>query len=88
MALACGFDAGAEPTGDAAYRLRIPRARVQHDAKLLAMLDQNVAMRYIGPGGHIMAYPVKRNTVYNIVLLHPEKPTREIRDKNKVPRQA
>jgi len=58
-------------TGDSAYRLLIPRERVQHDAALLAMLDQNVAMRYMGPGGHIMAYPVKQNSLYNIVLLHP-----------------
>lgn len=31
-------------------------------------------MRWMGPGGHIMAYPIKRNTVYNMVLLHPAKP--------------
>ncbi|CAE7206023.1 hypothetical protein PTNB73_07274 [Pyrenophora teres f. teres] len=63
------------PTGDAAYRLLIPREKVQRDPELLAMLDQNVAMRYMGPGGHIMAYPLKGNKVYNMVLIHPSKAT-------------
>ncbi|GKT43292.1 FAD-dependent monooxygenase OpS4 [Colletotrichum spaethianum] len=61
------------PAGDAAYRLLIPREKVKHDKTLLDMLDQNVAVRYMGPGGHVMAYPVKRNTAYNLVLLHPAK---------------
>ncbi|KAH8590928.1 hypothetical protein B0O99DRAFT_285698 [Bisporella sp. PMI_857] len=73
MAMARGYRYEPTPTGDAAYRLLIPRERIQHDASLLAMLDQDVAMRYMGPGGHIMAYPVKRNTLYNMVLLHPAK---------------
>ncbi|TVY53818.1 FAD-dependent monooxygenase OpS4 [Lachnellula cervina] len=75
MVLARGHKDQPTPTGDAAYRLLIPRERIQHDAMLLKMLDQDVAMRYMGPGGHIMAYPVMRNTVYNIVLLHPAKTT-------------
>ncbi|KAM3515973.1 hypothetical protein MY11210_000513 [Beauveria gryllotalpidicola] len=61
------------PTGDAAYRLLIPRDRVLDDPLALSMLDQNVAMRYMGPGGHIMAYPIRDNSLYNIVLLHPAK---------------
>ena len=63
------------PTGDAAYRLLISREKVQHDPELLAMMDQNVAMRYMGPGGNIMAYPLKGNKVYNMVLIHPSKAT-------------
>ncbi|OAA35233.1 Aromatic-ring hydroxylase-like protein [Beauveria brongniartii RCEF 3172] len=61
------------PTGDAAYRLLIPRDRALNDPLALSMLDQNVAMRYMGPGGHIMAYPIRDNSLYNIVLLHPAK---------------
>ncbi|KAJ6199363.1 hypothetical protein J3E72DRAFT_187012 [Bipolaris maydis] len=76
MALAGGYAHKDQPypTGDAAYRLLIPREKVKHDAQLLAMLDQNVAMRYMGPGGHIMAYPLKGNKLYNMVLIHPSKP--------------
>jgi salicylate hydroxylase len=72
MATAMGIPDQSIPTGDEAYRLLIPREKIQHDPRLLAMLDQNVAMRYMGPGGHVMAYPVKNNTLYNIVLLHPD----------------
>lgn len=62
------------PTGDAAYRVLIPKERMEHDERALKLLNQNVGMRWMGPGGHIMAYPIKRNTVYNMVLLHPAKP--------------
>jgi salicylate hydroxylase len=68
------------PTGDAAYRLLIPREKVQHDRELLAMLDQDVAMRYMGPGGHIMAYPLEGNKVYNMVLIHPSKATADTKE--------
>lgn len=82
MALAGGYASKDRcyPTGDAAYRLLIPRERVQHEPELLAMLDQDVAMRYMGPGGHIMAYPLKGNKVYNLVLLHPAKATGSIEE--------
>ena len=75
MALAGGYAQSNRPypTGDSAYRLLIPRKKIQHDPELLAMLNQNVAMRYMGPGGHIMAYPLKGNKVYNMVLIHPSK---------------
>lgn len=64
----------AKPTGDAAYRVMIPREQMKHDKEALQLLDADVGMRWMGPGGHIMAYPIKNNTVYNMVLLHPEKP--------------
>ncbi|GAB7346252.1 hypothetical protein MBLNU457_4981t1 [Dothideomycetes sp. NU457] len=62
------------PTGDAAYRILIPKHRLEHDEAALKLLNEDVGMRWMGPGGHIMAYPIKNNTVYNMVLLHPEKP--------------
>lgn len=62
------------PTGDAAYRILIPKELMEHDEEALKLLNKNVGMRWMGPGGHIMAYPVKNNTVYNMVLLHPQKP--------------
>ncbi|SMY28061.1 unnamed protein product [Zymoseptoria tritici ST99CH_1A5] len=60
-------------TGDSAYRIMIPKEKLEHDEYALKLLKENVGMRWMGPGGHIMAYPVKNNTVYNIVLLHPQK---------------
>ncbi|KAL1311258.1 hypothetical protein AAFC00_001447 [Neodothiora populina] len=62
----------ATPTGDAAYRILIPKAKMEHDEEAMKLLNHNVGMRWMGPGGHIMAYPVKNNTVYNMVLLHPQ----------------
>ncbi|RAL06561.1 FAD/NAD(P)-binding domain-containing protein [Aspergillus homomorphus CBS 101889] len=44
------------------------------DAAAPCILSHNVCMRWMGPGGHIMAYPIKNNTVYNMVLLNPQKP--------------
>ncbi|EMC93097.1 hypothetical protein BAUCODRAFT_38008 [Baudoinia panamericana UAMH 10762] len=64
----------ASPTGDAAYRILIPKEKMQHDEYALELLNTDVGMRWMGPGGHIMAYPIKNNQVYNMVLLHPERP--------------
>ncbi|KAH7324352.1 hypothetical protein B0I35DRAFT_449344 [Stachybotrys elegans] len=36
----------------------------------------HTAMRYMGPGGHVMGYPLQNNTTYNLVLVHPAKPDR------------
>lgn len=38
----------AMPTGDAAYRLNIPRSQLQHNEYALSLLDGNVAMRWMG----------------------------------------
>ncbi|KAI9810901.1 MAG: hypothetical protein M1827_005760 [Pycnora praestabilis] len=64
------------PTGDAAYRVLIPKRKLEesNNKEALKLLEGNVGMRWMGPGGHIMAYPIKNNTVYNMVLLHPDKP--------------
>ncbi|KAF2084975.1 FAD/NAD(P)-binding domain-containing protein [Saccharata proteae CBS 121410] len=64
----------ASPTGDSAYRILIPEERMKHDEGAMKLLKEDVGMRWMGPGGHIMAYPIKRNTVYNMVLLHPQQP--------------
>ncbi|MCJ1484234.1 hypothetical protein MMC06_004402 [Schaereria dolodes] len=62
------------PTGDAAYRIIIPKEKLEHDPEALALLESNNGMRWMGPGGHVMAYPIKNNTVYNMVLIHPQQP--------------
>jgi salicylate hydroxylase len=60
------------PAGDAAYRVLIPRSKLEGNKQGIKLLDSNIGMRWMGPGGHIMAYPVRENTLYNIVLLHPQ----------------
>ncbi len=64
-------------TGDAVYRVIIPREKLQGNKRALELLDSNIGMRWMGPRGHIMAYPIKNNNVYNMVLLHPQKPDAE-----------
>ncbi|KAH7324225.1 hypothetical protein B0I35DRAFT_348493 [Stachybotrys elegans] len=73
MAHQLGFSNELIPTGDAAYRLLIPREKVLNNNSLLELMDGSTGMRYMGPGGHIVGYPIKQNTLYNLVLIHPSK---------------
>lgn len=57
--------------GDAAYRLLIPREKVQHGPELLTLLDRDMAVRHMRPGGHIMAYLLRGNMMDNMVLIPP-----------------
>ena len=74
MALKHGIKDHSTFTGDAAYRVIIPREKMQGNTRALELIDRNIGMRWMGPGGHIMAYPIKNNNAYNMVLLHPQKP--------------
>ncbi|KAI5859206.1 putative salicylate hydroxylase [Tricharina praecox] len=60
------------PTGDAAYRVILPRAAMLSDPDLRELIDTPRGTRWIGPGRHIMAYPIKAHQQYNMVLLHPD----------------
>ncbi|OGM48962.1 putative salicylate hydroxylase [Aspergillus bombycis] len=60
------------PTGDAAYRIMLPREMMEQDPELKALLDNPSATRWIGPHRHIIAYPVRNHELFNIVLLHPD----------------
>ena len=61
------------PTGDAAYRVLIPRERLCHDPRALKLLESNNAIRWLGPDAHVVAYPIKNSQVLNLVLIHPQK---------------
>ncbi|KAJ5899613.1 Monooxygenase FAD-binding [Penicillium taxi] len=60
------------PTGDAAYRMLLPRSVMEQDPELKALIDEPQATRWLGPGRHIIAYPVRNYELYNVVLLHPD----------------
>ncbi|EAW11328.1 putative salicylate hydroxylase [Aspergillus clavatus NRRL 1] len=62
----------AVPTGDAAYRIMLPRGAMESDPELRDLIDEPQATRWIGPHRHIIAYPVRNHELYNIVLLHPD----------------
>ncbi|CAG7928169.1 unnamed protein product [Penicillium olsonii] len=59
-------------TGDAAYRIMLPREVMEKDPELKALIDEPQATRWLGPGRHIIAYPVRKHELYNVVLLHPD----------------
>ncbi|KAK6508828.1 hypothetical protein TWF481_003596 [Arthrobotrys musiformis] len=61
-------------TGDAAYRVVIEEERMRGDPKMRALVKGNMGVRWMGPGGHIMAYPVRSHKLYNMVLIHPIRP--------------
>lgn len=62
-----GVNHGSHHTGDAAYRILLPREVLSRDDEALGLLDGKTAMRWMGPGGHVMAYPVSNHRVYNMV---------------------
>ncbi|EIN05675.1 FAD/NAD(P)-binding domain-containing protein [Punctularia strigosozonata HHB-11173 SS5] len=68
-----GTEDRAHATGDAAYRITIPREKLLPHPDLLAMLDSSTAYRWMGPSGHIMAYAIRAHEVFNMVLAHPDK---------------
>ncbi|KAI0486771.1 putative salicylate hydroxylase [Xylaria cf. heliscus] len=57
------------PAGESAYRFLLSKELVKHDETVMNLLSKNLGMRYLGPGGHIMAYPLRNNTLYNVVLV-------------------
>ena len=62
-------------TGDAAWRVLIPAERIYetHDNSLIEALESNVGLRWMGPGGHIMCYPIRNHQLLNLVLVHPDR---------------
>lgn len=60
-------------TGDAAYRIMLPRSLMESDPELKELVDQPQATRWLGPERHIIAYPVRKHELYNVVMLHPDR---------------
>ncbi|KAK9466115.1 hypothetical protein V1512DRAFT_271501 [Lipomyces arxii] len=54
-----------------AFRTIIFAESMRQDPELSSLLDYPAATSWIGPGGHIMGYPIRNGTIYNLVLLHP-----------------
>lgn len=68
-----GSISSAIPTGDAAYRITLPRSVMEKDPQLKELITQPEATRWIGPGRHIMAYPMRKHELYNVFLAHPDR---------------
>ncbi|KAJ5807430.1 FAD/NAD(P)-binding domain-containing protein [Penicillium robsamsonii] len=65
-------EAGVKETGQAAYRIMLTREQMQHDPELLALLDGDQTIRWIGEKRHIVAYPISQRSIYNISTTQPD----------------
>ncbi|KAI1819339.1 putative salicylate hydroxylase [Xylaria intraflava] len=69
MAAASGHVDTVGPVVESAYRFVLPLESVRGDEQVMALLNKNHGIRYMGPGGHVMAYPLRNNKLYNVVLV-------------------
>ncbi|KAL3479960.1 hypothetical protein BJX99DRAFT_244625 [Aspergillus californicus] len=60
-------------TGDAAYRIMLPKSAMESDPELKQLLEVPEATRWLGPERHLIAYPVRNHELFNVVLLHPDR---------------
>ena len=61
------------PTGDAAYRITLPRSAMEKDPDLKRLIAEPAATRWLGPARHVVAYPLHKHELFNVVLLHPDR---------------
>lgn len=62
----------AEDTGQAAYRILLPREKMASDPEMLALLDSNQVTRWIGEKRHWICYPIASRTIYNMSSIQPD----------------
>lgn len=67
-----GLTAKAEPTGQAAYRVMLPRAKMEHDPEMMALLDSDQVTRWIGERRHWITYPIHGRQIYNMSSCQPD----------------
>jgi salicylate hydroxylase len=61
-----------EDTGQAAYRIMLKRSEMEHDPEMLALLDSDTVVRWVGERRHIIAYPVSNKQIYNLSSAQPD----------------
>ncbi|KAL2819326.1 hypothetical protein BDW59DRAFT_165060 [Aspergillus cavernicola] len=60
-------------THQAAYRIMIQKDQVKDDdPELIALINSNKVVRWIGEKRHIIAYPVSNNKIYNLSTTQPD----------------
>ncbi|KAI6750987.1 hypothetical protein HG530_014437 [Fusarium avenaceum] len=59
-------------TGQAAYRIMIKREDMAHDPELLALVDSDEVVRWVGEKRHIIAYSIANKSVYNLSTVQPD----------------
>ncbi|KAK0715782.1 hypothetical protein B0H67DRAFT_488235 [Lasiosphaeris hirsuta] len=67
-----GLEEEEEDTGQAAYRIMLKRSEMADDPEMLALLDSDTVVRWIGERRHIIAYAVSNHGIYNLSTAHPD----------------
>ena len=67
-----GTESEEEDTGQAAYRIMLKRSDMESDPELLALLESDTVVRWIGERRHIIAYPVDHKQIYNLSTAQPD----------------
>ncbi|KAL2267661.1 hypothetical protein VTJ83DRAFT_4938 [Remersonia thermophila] len=67
-----GVEAQEQDTGQAAYRIMLKRSEMEHDPEMLALIDSDEVVRWIGERRHIIAYPVASKQIYNLSSAQPD----------------
>ncbi|KAJ7230358.1 hypothetical protein GGX14DRAFT_582956 [Mycena pura] len=63
---------GEADDGQSAYRIMLHREQMVDDPELLALIDANASFRWIGPGRHIIAYPISAHKIFNLSTTQPD----------------
>jgi salicylate hydroxylase len=64
-----GKSTRADPTGDAAYRALIPASLMMQDPDLREFIEHPQMTSWLGPGRHVVGYPIVSFLVYSKVLI-------------------
>ncbi|KEF60706.1 salicylate hydroxylase [Exophiala aquamarina CBS 119918] len=64
--------ANVQDTNQAAYRIMLSREQMSTDPELLALIDADKVIRWIGEKRHLIAYPVSNKQIYNISTTQPD----------------
>ncbi|KAK7225023.1 hypothetical protein V2G26_013026 [Clonostachys chloroleuca] len=67
-----GLSESVEDTGQAAYRILLPREAMTNDPEMMKLLDSNQVTRWIGEKRHWICYPIASRTIYNMSSIQPD----------------
>lgn len=67
-----GIRSSVQDTGQAAYRILLPREKILNDPELLELIDSSTTTRWIGEKRHIIAYPISSKSIYNLSTVQPD----------------
>jgi salicylate hydroxylase len=62
-----------EDSPNCAYRATVPAESMNQDPELAKFMSDPNGNLWTGPGGRVMAYPIKNATLFNLVMSHPGK---------------